>query len=150
RRRYTWSDEASRFRSRCWPRVSPVGRSNALRFLKARAAQHAAKRVVALVACVFVDRFVRSDPRILSGPAPIPGRGMLEGEAIEQRLVVDAREAFDDVEVLARSAELSLSREVGRVDDERVAFPSADRIAQPLPDRGGRMRAADPDDPRVV
>ena len=55
-----------------------------------------------------------------------------------------------DLQVLGRAAELLLRREVGGLDDQRVAFPAADRIAHPRPDVLRQVLAADADDARVV
>ena len=89
------------------------------------------QRVVPLVARVLVELLVARHPRVFAGPGPVPRLGIFDGEPVQQRLVVDAREPLDDFQLLARSVELRLVGEVRRLDDERVAFPPADRIAQP-------------------
>ena len=47
---------------------------------------------------------------------------------------------LDEVQVLARALEVGLRREVGHVDDQRLAFPPAARVAPPLPDARGQVR----------
>src|SRR5438552_467513 len=103
-------------------------------FFLSRAAEHAGERVVAFVAGVLVETLGRRVPRIFAGPRSVPRRRILDSEAIEERPRIDAREALDDVQVLARAAELRLVREVGRVDDERIALPMPDRVAHPFAD----------------
>src|SRR3989442_3803277 len=125
----------------------PIGR---LRFKSASAAKDAGQRVVAFMTSVLVQRFFSSEPRVLPRPQPIPCCRIFDRETVQDRLVAGAREPFDHLQVLARSAELRLVGEVGRLDDERVAFPSASGIAHPPFDVRGRMRAADTDDARVV
>ena len=44
------------------------------------------------------------------------------------------RQALDQMQVLAGGLEVELRREVGDIDDQRVAFPPAARVAEPLPD----------------
>src|SRR5256885_7253985 len=103
-----------------WP--SPCA---AAALLDARAAQDVFERVISLVAGVFEDLLVAGDPRILPGPRPVPCRRILDRESVEDGVRIDPREPFDNVQVLAGAFVTRLVREVGRVDDERVAFPTA-------------------------
>src|SRR4030095_12474442 len=55
------------------------------------------------------------------------------------------------MEILARPSEIGLVREIGRLDDESVAFPASVGIARPLPDvRRKRSPGAQRKHPRVV
>jgi hypothetical protein len=93
---------------------------------------------------VFRDR-----PGVLTCPRPVRRR-IVHREPIEQRVGVDASEALDDVQVLARTAEARLVGEVRRVDHERVAFPASDRVAHPLAHGCRQMRGVHADDAGVV
>src|SRR5262245_41629924 len=72
-----------------------------LGFLEPRASEHIRHRVVAFVTGVLVQLLLACLPRILAGPRPIPRRRILDGEAIEERVRVDALDAFDDVQLIA-------------------------------------------------
>ena len=119
-------------------------------FSKPGAAEDVAQRVVGFVARVLEHQVVGRRPRLLAGPGPYPRLRILDRELIPERLRVDAREALDDVQVLARASEAGLVGEVGRVDDQRVALPPADGVAEPFPDRLRQVLAVHPDDARVV
>ena len=107
--------------------------------------------VVPLVAGVLVDRPVGLRHRIRHGPRPRPRRRIVDREAIVERVGVDAREALDEVQILARSAEVRPVGEVRRVDDQRVALPAAARVAHPRAEARGEMRTAvERNDARVV
>ena len=54
----------------------------------------------------------------------------------------EAREALDQLQIVRHAHEGGLGREAFRVDDERVAFPVAARVANPLPDRIRQVWAA--------
>src|SRR5438132_11624479 len=69
-------------------------------------------------------------------PGPIPR--IFRGELVEKRVFLGARDAFNHVQVLG-SREGSQIREIGGVDYQRIAFPMADRVAQPLADVLGQM-----------
>src|SRR4029079_19665460 len=71
-----------------------------VRVLLTRAAQHAAERVVAFVAGVLVEVFLGVVQRVLAGRRLVPGRRIVHGEPIEQRVRAGPREALDDVQVL--------------------------------------------------
>src|SRR5262249_43630920 len=83
-------------------------------------------------------------PRVflLHGPRPRPHRRILDGHGIFERGRARARPPLDQVQVLARALEIGLRAEIGHVDDERIALPVAARVAVPLADRGGQVRAA--------
>ena len=62
--------------------------------------------------------------------------GIVDGRPVENRFRVDALKALDHVQVLARSTEPGLVREIGGVDYQCVALPMPDRIAEQLADAG--------------
>src|SRR5713101_5135575 len=95
---------------------------------------------VALVARVLVHQLAALPQRKLRRPRTRPRRRIVGGEAVVDRVGVDAREALDEVQMFARASEFDLLRKVDRVDDERGAFPVSARIAHPP--RHGAMRAA--------
>ena len=115
------------------------------------------QRVVAFVTGVFVD--------VISGAAQgdfalpwlrVRGR-VLNRELIQDLVRADARKAFGhltrrrQVEALLDSVVRPLPRiEVGGFDDERVAFPTADRVAHPGRDVVGQVLALEADHSRVV
>src|SRR4051794_38643082 len=82
-----------------------------------RAAKHAPQRVVPFVAGVLVQVLVGGVPRVLTCPGPIPRLRILDRESIQDGVFVAACEAFDDVQLIARPAELRLVREIRGVDD---------------------------------
>ena len=72
--------------------------------------------------------------------------GIFEDDVIEERAVVRARVALDDVELLgvrrAAAIEPELVVEADRIDDERVAFPVTDRVSEPRGNKTLRVLAA--------
>src|SRR5439155_14858770 len=54
-----------------------------IRLATARAAQNIFQRVIAFVARVFVDVGVSRGPGVFARPRPVPGIGILDGEAIQ-------------------------------------------------------------------
>src|SRR5215471_12404021 len=75
-----------------------------------------------------------------------PGLGP-HGRIFDRHLIFDRgwsgpRPALDQVQVLARAFKIGLRAEVCHVDDEGVALSVAARIAIPLTDIGGQVRAA--------
>ena len=112
---------------------------------RASAEQHRRQAVVPLVAPRLVVDPIRllvlPAHFLLHGPRFRPRRRILDRHGVLERLRVHARPAFDQVQVLARALEVDLRREVRDVDDQRVAFPVAARVAEPLPDRRREVRA---------
>ena len=104
------------------------------------------------MARVFVDRPVHATDVHFARPRRDPGLGIVDGKRVVDRILAGAREALDDVQplagenvlasVLRRAAEIRQRREVGRVDDERVAFEAADGVAGEPLDARRRMRPA--------
>src|SRR5262249_39590317 len=68
-------------------------------FFPARAAQNVAQAVVAFVTRVFVHRPVASGHRERNRPRPRPGRRILDGEPVLERVGVDAGEALDQMQI---------------------------------------------------
>src|SRR5438128_1341274 len=69
-----------------------------------------------------------------------PRRRIVDRDDILQRVGVDTRPAFDQVQVLARSLEVGLRAEIRHVDNERLALPAPPRVSPPEPDVRGEMR----------
>src|SRR5207248_4299310 len=118
--------------------------------LRARAAQAVFYRVISFVAGVLEDPICSRLERDRAAPRPRPRLRILDGERVADRVRVDARETLDDVEPLTRAAPVGFLGEVRRVDDQRVALPASDRIAQPELDAGWRMVAVHSNHTRVV
>src|SRR4029453_17065228 len=88
------------------------GRLRAL-VLDAGAAEHAGQRVVALVAGVLVDLILRLRQRDHRGPRLGPHRRIVDRELVVDLGRADAREALDQVQVLARPPDRGPRREGG-------------------------------------
>src|SRR6185295_5831856 len=126
-------------------------RLGCLLLLVARALQDAGQRVVPFVARVLEHALVGTRHRDRGAPRPRPGVGILDGELVAQGLRALAREPLDQVQPGRRAAEAALEREVGRVDDQRVAIPAADRVAGEEADlRRHVLAPRQVDDPRAV
>ena len=69
---------------------------------------------------------------------------------VEQVAVLGAGEAFFHVHRLAAAGEAGLVAEVARVDDESVAVPVADAVAEPPVHVVGAVLVVDADDPGVM
>src|SRR5262245_45262246 len=106
--------------------------SRFIRFPPTRATQDVLQRIVVLVAGVFINRFICCRPRVLTRPWPRPSCRIFDRKAIQQRIRGDARESLDHMHVFGRPSESCLVCEVRRVDDERLSFPVADRVAHPF------------------
>ena len=77
-----------------------------------------------------------------------PHRGILDRGRVLERLRVEARPPFHEVEILVRPLEIRLGREVRHIDNQRVALPATARVPPPETDAGGKMRRrGDRDDP---
>src|SRR5215510_870235 len=103
------------------------------------AAQNIFERVVRFVTGVLKNVFIGRRPGKLAGPRPCPCGWIFNRKPVKQRIGSDARETFDNVEVLTRSTEPCLVGEVGGVDNECVSFPMTDGVAHPLADRLRQM-----------
>ena len=68
---------------------------------------------------------LRLHHRNLRAPRARPGGRIIDRELIEDRVGVDAREAFHHVQRLAGSLEARLVGEVSGLDDKRLALPTA-------------------------
>ena len=102
--------------------------------LGARSLEDVPHRVVAFVTSVFIDGSRGLRQGRLSLPSFRKCRGIVDRKFVENRVGIETREALDQVQILVGAAEVSLVREVGRVDHQRIAFPTAARISQPLAD----------------
>src|ERR1019366_2103013 len=72
-------------------------------FENARASQNITERVVSFVARVFVHLVVGRRPVVPAGPRLGPRMRVIDGKPVEEVLLVEARNALDHVEILARS-----------------------------------------------
>src|SRR2546428_6083928 len=88
--------------------------------------------VVAFVAGMLKDRSHGLFEEDLCGPGFCPGRRIIDGELIANRVFVRACETLDHMHLLAGALENRLVREVGAVNDQRIAFLAAGMIADPL------------------
>src|SRR5687768_6419200 len=92
-------------------------------------------------------------------PRPRPDCRVVNRVLVEERVVVEAPESLDQVEVFVSAPPESaqthrtgaLAPEVLRFDDERVAVPAASRVSLPLADvRRKRRPAVEGNDASVV
>src|SRR4029079_8912360 len=102
-----------------------VNRSSAI--ASRRGAEDRLERlVVPFVAGELVDHLIAETRQVqLSGPRLRPPRRILGGHPIRHRVWTGQRKALDEVQIFSRALKVALLSEVRRVDDERVAFPSA-------------------------
>src|SRR6185312_15940902 len=100
---------------------------------EASAPENVRHTVVPLVAGILVQGTLGRGHRYFSTPCPAPCVRIVNRELIEDRVGAHAREALDDVQSRARSLERRLLGEIRRVDNQRVAFPPAARVASPTP-----------------
>src|SRR5215467_8075887 len=119
--------------------------------LKPGATEHINHGVVALMTGVLVY-FVRDRTESrLPGPSPGKRRGIVDREPVEDRLRANACEPLDHMQILSGSSESGLACKIGRVDNQRISLPMADRVPHPLPDIRWQVRAAVQwDDPWIV
>src|SRR5207245_2290686 len=96
--------------------------------------------VIPPVTCVLVEQTLRPCHGNLCAPGSRPGCRVVDGECVPNRVSVDPREAFDDVQGFTGTLKVSLVGEVRGVDDERVALPMPTRIAGPLAQLLWQMR----------
>src|SRR5262245_16888960 len=83
---------------------------------------------------------------LLDRPRPRPHGRIFYRDNVRKRLWPGARPALDQVQVFARALEIGFGTEVRHVDHKRVALPTAARVAVPLADVSGQVRAAVHDD----
>src|SRR2546427_6946748 len=79
---------------------------------------------------------------LLDGPRFRPRGRVFYCDDVLERVWTGARPAFDQMPVFARPHEVSLGTEIGDIDHQRLALPSAPRIAKALADVARKMRAA--------
>ena len=113
------------------------------------AAQRVRHRVVAFVAGVLVEPLVALVPRELAGVGRLVVR-VVHGEAVQQAVTVDGAEALDDLQSRARIVRRHEVAEIGRLDDQRVAFPPADGVAAVGDHVVRQVFRVEPDDARPV
>ena len=106
---------------------------------------------MARVLVELVVRLLRD--RVADGEGRRVHHWIVHANAVVDHLRIDAREALGDLQLLAvrpvRRADAV--GEIRRLDDERVAFPVAARVAHVLPDVRADVRTAvERDDARVV
>src|SRR5271155_1134338 len=106
--------------------------------------ENAGKGIVAFVAGVLVDGPAPASKRILDHPSPGKRRRILHRCTVQKRVAVEGLETLHHVEILRRALEFQPRVEIGRIDHQRIAFPVADRIAQPLMNLWADMLPSDP------
>ena len=111
--------------------------------------------VIALVARVLVERSHDLGHRDRCRPRLREGRRIVDRDLVVHRTGTESREALDDATLLAGAIDSHVSLvdvgEIDRLNDERIAFPVAARVAQPLFDAGPDVRTpVHRNDPRVV
>src|SRR5438093_488044 len=79
---------------------------------------------------------------LLDGPWFRPRSRIFDCDGVLERVWTGARPPFDQMAVLAGSHEVGLGTEIGDIDHQRFALPSAARIAKALPDMARKMRTA--------
>src|SRR5688572_4330184 len=118
----------------------PPGPGRGALFL-AGAAEDALHAVVALVARVLEQLLAGVHVGNRERPRPGERAGIGDGHAVVDLARADAGEALDQLQVLGRAAVKHLVGEVAGLDHERVAVPARHRVAHPLADRPGDVRA---------
>ena len=108
------------------------------------------QRVVRLVTGILKHLVVAPRPRILAGERRRPDRRVLDGEGVDQLVGALHPEAFGHLHVPGAPGECRAITEIGRLDDQGVAVPPANRITQPFLDLGRVVLGVHPDDPGVV
>src|SRR5258708_31850444 len=114
-------------------------RGRGVLFGNAGAAQGVRQRIVPLVAREFIDRPTHLGHENLGAPGFVPGRGIVNGEWIQNGFLAGTRETLHHVQFLARTPERTTWSEVGGVHHQRVALPMAPRVSSPLPDVRGQV-----------
>src|SRR5262245_52571108 len=109
--------------------------------LSPRAGKNIRDAIVGLVAGEFEDRPVGLRQRRFGRPRTVPGLRILDRELVIDHVIRDASKTLGDLHVLARAAKRILPVEIRRLDYERIAFPSASRHADPLPQTLCGLRA---------
>src|SRR5437763_1186678 len=71
---------------------------------------------------------------------------MFDRDLVLETLGPGARVSLDEMQILPPAAKIDLRAEVRYVNDERVALPTAARVAVPLADAGRQMRPPIHDD----
>src|SRR5712691_10302474 len=134
------------------PSASPEAYAGGIRTLAllegelvcARARKQRRHAVIALVTAGLVEdpivALVLFIQFLLDRPRPRPYRRVLDRHGVLDRLLVDARPSFHEMQVLMGSVEVRLGREVGDVHDQRIAIPPPARVSPPEPDVGRQMR----------
>src|SRR5687767_10813456 len=100
----------------------------------ASSSQNSRQRIVAFVTGVFVEVSSRRVERHFATPWFFPGGWIFYCELVQDLVLSDPREAFDELRVLRRAAEALFRTKIHRFDDQRIAFPAPHRIAHPLLD----------------
>src|SRR5205814_8703158 len=98
--------------------------------------------VIPFVTGMLKYRAIYLHKRQFGFPRSCPRRGIFDREFVTDCLVAGTCEALDDFHVLAGAPERSLVVEVGCLDNQRISFPAAPRVAQPRADALWRMRTS--------
>src|SRR3974390_418722 len=113
---------------RCSPRFGRLtwtGSSLCVFFLRPGAAEDVGQTVIAFMTGKLINRAKGRPHRQLHAPGLGPRGRIFHRELVQDRVLAGAREALHHVEILARSAEVGLAREIRGGHNERVALPAA-------------------------
>src|SRR5229473_7839068 len=110
--------------------------------LGASSAEVIRQAVISLVTREFKYRALGLHHGKLRFPWSCPCCRIFNREFVEDDVIVDACEAFDHMQVLTGSSEVSLIGEISCVDDQRIALPAATRVAHQLADVWPQVRTA--------
>ena len=77
---------------------------------------------------------VAGQPSVLAAPGLGPDRGIINRKAVQQRSIVESLEAFYHVQVFRRASKACVCVEIGRIHDQGISIPPANRVTQPALD----------------
>src|SRR5689334_706506 len=109
------------------------------------AGEDAGQRVVALVAGVFEDLALQGVELVLAAPGLVPDGGVGDGELVAQAVGGHARETLSNRQIPPGAVVGLGLRDVVGLDDQGIALPPADAVAEVRADLVGAVGAVQPD-----